>query len=54
MVTVALINGHAYASGLFFALCHDYRLMKEDYGFLCVSEINLGMTLPVGFSVTLS
>lgn len=40
--TVVAINGHCYAAGLMFAMCHDIRIMREDFGDLCLSEINLG------------
>ena len=50
MVTVAAINGHAYAGGLMFALAHDYRLMNRDFGNLCLSEIKFGIFLPPGMN----
>ena len=28
------------------ALCHDVRIMREDRGFLCANEMQLGMTIP--------
>jgi enoyl-CoA hydratase/carnithine racemase len=40
--TMAVINGHAYAGGLILALAHDYRIMKQNSGVLCLSEINIG------------
>ncbi len=46
--TVAAINGHAIAGGLFIALCADYRVMREDRGFLCAPEIDLGIDYPPG------
>jgi enoyl-CoA hydratase len=45
---VAAINGHAFAGGLFLALCSDYRVMREDRGFLCMPEMDLGIELPPG------
>jgi len=45
---VAAINGHAFAGGLFLALCADYRVMREDRGFCCMPEIDLGIELPPG------
>lgn len=48
MPTMALISGHAYAGGVFLALCHDFRAMSNANNRfkICVSEINLGMTIP--------
>lgn len=46
MPTMAVVNGHAYAGGLLLALAHDYRTMRADYGFLCLSELNLDFPLP--------
>jgi len=45
---VAAINGHAFAGGLFIALGCDWRVMREDRGWLCVPEIDLGVELPPG------
>ena len=44
--TVAAINGHAFGAGFMIALCHDLRIMREDRGFLCANEVELGMTIP--------
>lgn len=44
--TVAAINGHAFGAGLMVALCHDLRLMREDRGFACANEMQLGMKIP--------
>ena len=44
--TMTAINGHAYAGGLILAMAHDFRTMRSDYGFLCLSEINLDFPLP--------
>ena len=41
--TVAALQGHAFAGGLMLALCHDVRIMREDRGWLCLPEIDLGM-----------
>ena len=43
--TVAALNGHAFAGGCMLALAHDYRVMREDRGYLCLNEIELGMNL---------
>lgn len=44
--TIAAMNGHAYAAGFMFAMAHDLRVLREDLGDCCVSEINLGMSIP--------
>ena len=44
--TVCAINGHAFGAGFMIALCHDVRIMREDRGFLCANEIELGLTIP--------
>lgn len=48
--TLCVIQGHAYAGGLIFALCHDFRVMKADSGKLCLSEINIGSVLPPAYN----
>jgi enoyl-CoA hydratase/carnithine racemase len=44
--TVAAINGHAFAAGAFMALSLDYRLMREDRGWFCISEVDVGVPIP--------
>lgn len=44
--TVAAVNGHAFGAGFMIALCHDLRVMREDRGFLCANEVEIGMTIP--------
>jgi enoyl-CoA hydratase/carnithine racemase len=46
--TVAAINGHCYAGAAFFALAHDYRVMRKDRGFFCLPEIDLKLAVPPG------
>ena len=45
--TLAAINGHAFGAGFMASLCHDVRLMREDRGFLCANELQIGMTIPI-------
>jgi len=44
--TVAAMNGHAFAAGAFIALSLDYRLMREDRGWFCISEVDVGVPIP--------
>ena len=49
--TMAVINGHAFAGGLLFVLCHDFRIMtSNEKPKLCLSEINLGLALPPSYA----
>ena len=43
--TVAAINGHAFGLGFMIAVACDYRVMRSDRGFMCLPEVDLGMTL---------
>lgn len=45
---IAAINGHAIAGGFFLAMCADWRVMREDQGWLCIPEIDLPFDLPLG------
>ena len=44
--TICAINGHAFGAGFMFALSHDIRIMREDRGFLCANEMQLGLPIP--------
>ena len=44
--SIAAINGHAFGAGLMCALCHDLRYMREDRGFACANEVEIGMVIP--------
>jgi len=44
--SVAAINGHGFGAGFMTAMCHDVRIMREDRGFVCANEMQLGMQIP--------
>ncbi len=44
--TVCAVNGHAFGAGFMIALCHDVRVMREDRGYLCANEVELGLSVP--------
>lgn len=46
MPTIAAVNGHGFGAGFMVALCHDVRLMREDRGYLCANEVEIGITIP--------
>jgi enoyl-CoA hydratase/carnithine racemase len=51
-VTVAAVNGHAYAAGAMLTCAHDYIVMREDRGYWCLPEVDLGLPLsPAMFGV---
>jgi enoyl-CoA hydratase/carnithine racemase len=52
--TVAAIQGHAFAGGAMLALAHDVRVMRADRGFLCLPEIDLGMTFTDAMAALIS
>jgi len=49
LVTVAAINGHIYAGGVFLAFSQDYMVMRTDRGWFCLPEIRLKRSFTAGF-----
>jgi enoyl-CoA hydratase/carnithine racemase len=45
ILTVAAVNGHAFAAGAMLASAHDALVMREDRGYWCLPEVDLGLPL---------
>ena len=42
---VSLVNGHAFGLGAMITLASDYKVMREDRGYFCLPEVDMGMTV---------
>lgn len=52
--TVAAVNGHAFAAGAMLASAHDQVIMREDRGYWCLPEVDLGLPLTPAMYATVA
>jgi Delta3-Delta2-enoyl-CoA isomerase len=52
--TIAAINGHAFAAGAMLALSFDQAVMREDRGYFCLPEADLGFPFTPGMNALIS
>ena len=51
--TVAAINGHAFGAGAILAAAADFRVQRSDRGYLCLPEVDLGLSMSDEFDAVL-
>lgn len=52
--TVAAINGHVFAAGAMMALACDWRVMREDRGYFCLPEADIGLVFVPGMNALIT
>ncbi len=52
--TVAALNGHAFAAGAMLGLAFDLAVMREDRGYFCLPEADLGLPFTPGMNALIT
>lgn len=52
--TVAALNGHVFAAGAMLALAFDHAVMREDRGYFCLPEADLGLVFTPGMNALIT
>jgi enoyl-CoA hydratase/carnithine racemase len=50
VITVAALQGHAFAAGAMLSLAHDLRVMRVDRGYWCLPEADIDIPFTPGMS----
>ncbi|MGW5046509.1 enoyl-CoA hydratase-related protein [Streptomyces griseoluteus] len=50
VITVAALQGHAFAAGAMFSLAHDFRVMRADRGYWCLPEADINIPFTPGMA----
>jgi enoyl-CoA hydratase/carnithine racemase len=54
MPVLAAVNGHAFAAGAMLALACDVRVMRQDRGYVCLPEVDIGLPFTEGMSALIT
>jgi Delta3-Delta2-enoyl-CoA isomerase len=52
--TAAAMQGHVFAAGAMLALAHDWRVMRRDRGYFCLTEVDIQIPFTLGMSALIT